>query len=160
TDKWKRLANVPIQGSHFEGSVFAYQGQIVAMGGAGDGQVPLWRVSVYHPKTNSWTELSHSPIGRLGASAGVIGNKVYYIAGDKITPANHTTDGLSVAIGFLPDLNDNSQNPPPNPGPTSSIGSSADTYTRGGVNADTSFGAETSINVKAGSSDNAREGLI
>jgi N-acetylneuraminic acid mutarotase len=103
TDKWQRLANVPQQGSHFEDSTFVYQGQIFALGGAGDGQVPLWRVSAYNPATNSWTEYSHSPIGRLGATVGLLGNKIYYIGGDELTANKHTIDGVSIDIGTLPD---------------------------------------------------------
>jgi N-acetylneuraminic acid mutarotase len=101
-DKWARLANVPQQGSHFEDSVFVYQGRIFALGGAGDGQVPLWRVSAYNPATDTWTQYSHSPIGRLGATVGLLGNKIYYIGGDELIPNNHTIDGTSIDIGFLP----------------------------------------------------------
>src|SRR6185436_16247298 len=103
TDNWERLADIPIQSSHFEGSVFEYQGQIFALGGAGDSQVPLWRVSAYNPATDKWTEYSHSPIGRFGATAGLIGNKIYYIGGDELTPSKHTIDGVSIDIGLLPE---------------------------------------------------------
>jgi len=104
TDEWQRLANVPQQGSHFEDSTFVYEGQIFALGGAGDAQVPLWRVSAYNPATDSWTQYSHSPIGRLGATVGLLGNKIYYIGGDELTPNNHTIDGVSIDIGTLPDI--------------------------------------------------------
>jgi N-acetylneuraminic acid mutarotase len=104
TDKWKRLANIPEQGSHFEDSTFVYQGQIFALGGAGDGQVPMWRVEAYNPATDKWTAYSHSPIGRLGASVGLIGNKLYYIGGDELTANKHTIDGVSIDIGTLPDV--------------------------------------------------------
>lgn len=104
TNTWARLADLPIQSSHFEGSTFVYQGQIFALGGAGDGQVPLWRVSAYNPATNKWTEYSHSPIGRLGATVGLIGNKIYYIGGDVLTANKHTIDATSIDIGLLPDV--------------------------------------------------------
>jgi N-acetylneuraminic acid mutarotase len=160
TNKWTRLANVPIQGSHFEGSLFQYQGRIFALGGAGDGQVPLWRVSAYDPATNKWAEFAHSPVGRLGGAAGIMGNKIFYMGGSTITADKHTIDSVTMDIGTLPDLGDPETPPPPDPGPTTSLGSSADTYTRGGVNAAASYVGDASINVKAGTGDNAREGLI
>jgi N-acetylneuraminic acid mutarotase len=102
TDKWKRLANVPIQASHFEGSTFVYQGQIFALGGAGDGQVPLWRVSAYNQATDKWTEYQHSPIGRLGATVGLLGSKLYYIGGDVLTSNKHTIQSVTVDTTNLP----------------------------------------------------------
>jgi len=85
TDKWKLLADLPIQSSHFEGSTFVYQGQIFALGGAGDGQVPLWRVSAYTPATNKWVELTPLPAPRLSGVATTVGGKIGFTTGSDHT---------------------------------------------------------------------------
>jgi N-acetylneuraminic acid mutarotase len=104
TDTYTRLANVPEQASHFEDSVFVYEGQIFALGGAGDSQIPLWRVSAYNPATNTWAEYQHSPIGRMGATVGVLGNTIWYIGGDVLNSARtHITDDVTIDITTLPD---------------------------------------------------------
>lgn len=87
TDSWKRLADLPIDNSHAEGSTFAYDGQIIFAGGqTKDQQQSTDRVFAYDPAKNKWTELFHLPFYLQGAIVAVVGNKVYVTQGARFTP--------------------------------------------------------------------------
>lgn len=86
TDKWKRLADLPIALSHAEGSTFAYDGHIIFAGGQ------LWpdqsssdKVFSYDPSTNKWSELYHLPYYLQGAIVHVFGKKVIVSQGARFT---------------------------------------------------------------------------
>ena len=85
-NSWRRLASMPIENSHAEGSTFAYNGQIIFAGGqTKDRQLSTDRVFAYDPVKNQWRERYRLPNYLQGAIVMVVGNKVYVTQGARFT---------------------------------------------------------------------------
>jgi N-acetylneuraminic acid mutarotase len=86
SNSWKRLASMPIENSHAEGSTFAYKGQIIFAGGqTKDQQRSTDRVFAYDPAKDQWRELYHLPYYLQGSIVMVVGTKVYVTQGARFT---------------------------------------------------------------------------
>jgi N-acetylneuraminic acid mutarotase len=83
TNKWSTMASLPGQPrSHIAAASFAYNGEIITMGGEGPGRVALNYVQEYNPATNTWVSLTPLPGGRSSGIGVNLGNgDIMYTSG-------------------------------------------------------------------------------
>jgi N-acetylneuraminic acid mutarotase len=83
TSSWATKANLPRSypsvespaATGFDGRLYVFGGQTAASSGA------RTSAAVYTPSTNSWAMIAPMPIGRGGATADVVGSKIYVVGG-------------------------------------------------------------------------------
>ena len=76
TDTWQEISTMPHPTSAHKLAV--YQGNIFSIGD----YVDLNRIMKYNIENNTWTEYSSNLIGRRHASAAILNNRLYYVAGN------------------------------------------------------------------------------
>ena len=95
-NSWRRMADMPIASSHFEGSTLVINNKIVAIGGqleGGNGNSTN-RVRVFDPAANRWTTLStRYPRRVVGATSGYWNGKIYMTDGA-------SPDSTDRSVGF------------------------------------------------------------
>jgi hypothetical protein len=72
TDRWTPRAPLPAGRSHITNSTVVRNGQVITLGGLGDGNRTLSTVSRYDVASDTWTNLSPLPSSRLSGIADVL----------------------------------------------------------------------------------------
>ncbi|MDX2302081.1 MAG: kelch repeat-containing protein [Microscillaceae bacterium] len=114
TNVWTRLQDMPVANAHAEPSTFVVDGKIIVTGGEKD-NIPSGKIFEYNIATNEWREIDHlrglagNLIGRLAASAKVIGNKMFVSHGGSGLPVNLAYSksfarNQVLALGFNPEM--------------------------------------------------------
>lgn len=93
TDRWTRVADLPVPRGHTTASVFPFQGRLVVMGGTRNGNTPAPDVHAYDPGTNRWQALPSMPAGRKTPVAGVINGRFVVSTGSGGGPTTTTWSG-------------------------------------------------------------------
>ena len=99
TDRWTACAPLPSPRSHFDVSTVVFDGRIAIFGGRSESPLPFWargrpltalalrEVTVYDPEADAWRERPRLPLGLLGATVGLVGDRVIVVAGSAFMTA-------------------------------------------------------------------------
>ena len=113
-NRWEACATLPTARSHCEQSTFVLGDRIVVMGGRDTARqrgrfmrsrnpfAPLDAVTVYRTAEDAWTEGPRLPVGLLGPSAHVLGDRVLLIGGSVDGPWKPQTAQYSLGLDELP----------------------------------------------------------
>jgi N-acetylneuraminic acid mutarotase len=82
TNKWQRLADIPISRDHIASSVIVTGNHILVLGGETSYNITSKLVSAYATATNIWAELTQMPAARSGGVAALLNNNIYYTGGN------------------------------------------------------------------------------
>jgi N-acetylneuraminic acid mutarotase len=74
TNKWTKVASLPVNLSHYNASTVLYNRYIITVGGENPHNVPKPYVFAYDTVMNKWASLTSLPNPRRAGVAGVIGN--------------------------------------------------------------------------------------
>ncbi|HEX3357540.1 MAG TPA: kelch repeat-containing protein [Tepidisphaeraceae bacterium] len=74
TNKWTKVASLPVNLSHYNASTVLYNRYIITVGGENPHNVPKPYVFAYDTVMNKWASLTNLPDPRRAGVAGVIGN--------------------------------------------------------------------------------------
>jgi N-acetylneuraminic acid mutarotase len=93
TDRWTARAPLPAPRSHFDVSTVVVGGKIAILGGRSEAPLPFWargrplsafalrEVTLYDPEADAWRERPTLPLGLLGATVGVVGDRAIVVGG-------------------------------------------------------------------------------
>jgi N-acetylneuraminic acid mutarotase len=81
TNKWTKVASMPVAESHFNASTVLYDRYIITVGGENPHNHPLGYVFAYDTVLNKWAKLTSLPSARRAGVAGVIGNTLIQSTG-------------------------------------------------------------------------------
>ncbi|MDQ3440100.1 MAG: malectin domain-containing carbohydrate-binding protein [Planctomycetota bacterium] len=85
TNRWTKLASLPVARSHFSSSLFARNGRLIAIGGTGNGGAngtPRNDVTEYNPLTNRWRTLTSLPMALKTPAAALLNGKIISTTGN------------------------------------------------------------------------------
>ena len=82
SDSWSAGPPLPGPRGHIGGAVELVAGRIVVMGGDDAFKVPHANVWSFDPRDRKWDTMVSLPRARYAGFGGVVGNRLYYAAGD------------------------------------------------------------------------------
>ena len=105
--EWKRLASMPLTGTHAEFSVFPKGKYIVLLGGLENRTSLVGAIQVYDTESDQWKVAGHLPYPLKGHVAFLYQDTVFVFAGQRSVSATDTRPGDVLKSGWkarLPDL--------------------------------------------------------
>jgi N-acetylneuraminic acid mutarotase len=82
SDRWTRLADLPLARSHIAQATFAFQGRVIVLAGELRDGVSTDVNSAYDPLSNTWVDLTPLPAPRHSGVGRPIGEHLWYTSGD------------------------------------------------------------------------------
>ncbi|WP_224489993.1 Kelch repeat-containing protein [Robertkochia flava] len=80
SDTWRQLADLPVNLSHIEAGVFAFENRIYVVGGESNSRATD-TIFVYDPQTDSWSEFCTVPNKLIAPGARIYGNDLVVLNG-------------------------------------------------------------------------------
>jgi len=94
TNRWTRVADLPVPRGHISSSTFVMNGRIFVIGGTRRGDtngLPAADVTAYDPHANAWRVLTPLPAGRKSPVADAIGDRIVVATGNATSIAAPST---------------------------------------------------------------------
>src|SRR5262249_5653040 len=82
TNKWTKVASLPVGLGHVTGDALIYEGRIILVGGDTMHNSPQRSIYSYDPVANEWSLLGLLPAPRSTPVVGIVGNKLVVATGN------------------------------------------------------------------------------
>ena len=94
TNKWTKVASLPVGLGHVTGDALVYDGRIILVGGDLKHNDPQRSIYSYDPAANKWSLLALLPAARSTPVVGIIGNKLVVTTGNGPDATDETWVGV------------------------------------------------------------------